>query len=136
MIRAQLQILDRLASLMGVHHECLIMLGEIAIVPGAGFHLPLRLSAVPIDKPVRSLRWLRRFCGGFRSATAARPAQEGLLRLAELVSCSLRCLLLSGKGAHVFTANHGLPWLGLLSGNQRLVTWWYFEAGITISSAG
>ena len=87
------------------------MLGEIAIVLGADFHLPLRLSAVPIDKPVRSLRWLGRFCNGFMNATAASAEQEGLLRLAELVSCSLCCLLLSGKGAQVFTANHGLPWL-------------------------
>ena len=76
------------------------MLGEIAVALGADFHLPLRLSAVPIDKPVRSLRWL-----------GLVAAQEGLLRLAELVSCSLGCLLLRGKGAKVFTASHGLPWL-------------------------
>ena len=85
------------------------MLGEIAIVLGADFHLPLRDSAVPIDKPVRSLRWLRGFCSGFRSAAA----QEGLLRLAELVSCGLCNLLRSGKSAQVLAANHGLPWLAL-----------------------
>ena len=88
------------------------MLGEIAVVLGADFHLPLRLSAVPIDKPVRSLR-VRSLSNRWLGLVAA---QEGLLRLAELVSCSLCCLLLIGKGAQVFTANHGLPWLGLLSG--------------------
>ena len=85
------------------------MLGENAMVTGAELHLPRRALVVPIDKPLRSLRWLRRFCNGFRSATAASAAQEGLLRLAELVSCGLCCLLLSGKGAQVFAANHGLP---------------------------
>ena len=92
------------------------MLGEIAIVHGADVHLPLRLGAVPIDKPVRLLRWLRwlrGFCSGFRSAAA----QEGLLRLAESVSCGLCCLLLGGKGAQVTAANLGLPWLGLALAN-------------------
>ena len=105
------------------------MLGEIAIVPGADFHLPLRLGAVPIDKPVRSLMWLRKFCSGFKSATAASAAQEGLLRLAELVSCGLCCLLLSGKGAQVFAANHGLPWLALAPtpGDLEVFGSWHYD---------
>ena len=99
------------------------MLGEIAIVLGADLHLPLRLSAVPIDKPVRSLR-VRSL--GWLGLVAA---QEGLLRLAELVSCGLCCLLLSGKGAQVFAANHGLPWLALARapGGMEVFDRWHYD---------
>ena len=108
------------------------MLGEQAAVPGADFHLPLRRGAVPIDILVRSLRllgWSASASAAFRSATAGSAAQEGLLRLAELVSCLLCCLLHSGKGAQVFAANHGLPCLALAPapGDMQVFGSWHYD---------
>ena len=108
------------------------MLGEIALVLVADFHLPLRLGAVPIDKPVRSLRWLCRSAAqeGLLRWLRRSAAQEGLLRLAELVSCGLCCLLVSGKGAQVFAANHGLPFVTaakVAPGDMAVFGSWHYD---------